>query len=189
MRKFILLALLFSTRNIYADINFEWELGEIGFDYTNANNQIYAGFNFLRFNWIESNTGIGINFSVFDSFREENDYFITLSPVEIMFTPISFHSIMGVFVNWTVYDRFGYGGYWITEGRKLNNIVGIRVSSTSLPIGRNIRKDNKHFITFSSLFFEYNTTENSFRMGFNMDYAQIFLRGLSLFLSSKDSGE
>ena len=191
MRKFILVFLILINGKIYADIDYMWNFGNIGFDYTNTNNEINIGLTILNFYWIETNTGFGLNVSVFDAFKEENDYFISFFPIEIIYTPISYKSFRktaggeDVFVNWTVYYRFSWGRFANSPDRNINNIVGIRVSNTTLSLGRSIRKEEKDFTSPDSVFFEYNITDNSFRFGINMDYSHVVGHIMALFIPKK----
>jgi hypothetical protein len=184
----MLFFLVLLSNKVYANIDFRWNLGEIGFDYSIANNEINIGLNFLQFNWIETNTGIGFNFALLNGFKEKAGPFASLLPVEIMLTPISYRSIEGGFVNWTIYDKLCWAGGKVSEiGKTIqHNIVGIRISGTTLSLGRNKVKKDGHFFMSRSIFFEYDTIEDIFRIGIHIDYGRIIIDNVGSFFPKEE---
>jgi hypothetical protein len=185
MRKLTVVGLLFLvTIKTYAlDIDYNWSWGQFGFSYSNVNNKTNLDFNALECSWIETFTGFGIGFKLFDSHfdlfdKDENisNYYIVLFPVEFQWTPFAYKTNDNGYINIGIYDRFGFGWGWDSiPADRYQNIIGLRLILSSIAMGRTKIKDAKSYSWNKALFFEYNTSSNNFRIGFKMDYGILFM--------------
>jgi hypothetical protein len=180
----LLILTLLSTAIPALDINYNWSLGEFGFAYSNANNKANFDFNALEFNWIESFTGLGIGFKLFDA-RMENDnggsgYYVALFPFEAQWTPFVYKTKGNGYINLGIYDRLGIGAGWDYHPTHLySNIIGLRILFSTIAMGRYEENGEGNYSYHKSLFLEYNTTSKSFRIGFKIDYLILTYLGIA----------
>jgi hypothetical protein len=185
MKRLSILALLLFALNSYTlfslDWQFTWTLFEFGVVNTSEKDNyinINVFLNFLKFNWVECNTGIGINFSFYNygpkkgsvfvphlifsqKYWEENRFPAGLIPsTELIWNPIVKETnddpAKAGFLNFGFYNRFEYAGN-ASVGWGFVDTIGARVFWSRLPVGRTSYVYENYLNWYTSAFLEYST--------------------------------
>jgi hypothetical protein len=184
--------LLISSAVFSQGIDFNWSWGDFGFAYSNSNKRVNLDFSVIQLNWMETYTGLGLGLELmnwhYDPFWDKQESKISTDltgdflNIKVQYTPFSVKRRMG-YLNIGIYDRFGFSNYISVFG----NYVGINMVWTSIPIGRTNDKLKRNYNYSKTLFVEYNTVENTVRVGLKFDYLSIL--SSTLFLVVADYGE
>jgi hypothetical protein len=162
-----------------------WSVGDIGGEYVPENpdapfpGNYYLTIDLLKFYWVETNTGLGINITALGYRQHNGESSLPFPPLELMWNPLSIKINAG-YLNWGVYDRFAWLGPALGQWRALNSI-GTRLVFSSHPFGR-IREPHRGIYHANrALFFEYMMNGASsaddtpaFRVGISVDIGLLF---------------
>jgi hypothetical protein len=166
-----------------------WSLGEIGGSYSNNNEKINIDFTILQFEWINTNTRLGIGFNLFDVHYDNNDYMLEISPVNFSFLPFVFdfiefpHSSMSN-IGMQFYYRTGFGVRMKETKYDIGwdnfiNVIGLKIFAFP-GLSYSLNK---------TIFAEYNIMTNNFRVGITIDYIEPFYSLYSLYKNIKGKNE
>jgi hypothetical protein len=160
-----------------------WSLGDAGFEYvvpeSGESTEEGAGlmFSLLKFNWMDTDTGIGISLTMTWYRQNEDALSWPIPPLELMWHPVSIKTSFG-YLGWGIYDRAAWFANVsaIAEGR-VTNSIGTRLIFSSHPFGKTSAPHRGTYHVNRALFFEYkmgdlvsfDPANNQFRMGITVD--------------------
>jgi hypothetical protein len=181
-----------SVSNFYAqNIEFSWLVGDFAFGYDVINQKGLLDFNFLRFNWFEKETKIGINIALYQfvmggMFQNSNSKdekkleqyntlfqdsfeFTTLGtslfPIEIMYAPVNFNDYLYLFF----YGRASWE-FWQSPSVAFKENPFVSTDNDFYgSIGTRLAlftppMEKSHYTVTMGVFLEY-TTKNEFKFG------------------------
>lgn len=179
-----MLVLALVSGSLYAfNIVHLWSIGDAGFEYIvpksdgAAENSAGLMFSVLKFNWMDTDTGIGASLTI-TAYRQYNDEISwPVPPLELMWNPVSIKTPAG-YLEWGIYDRTAWFANLsaMNEGR-VTNSIGTRFIFSSHPFGKTPAPHRGTYHVNRVLFFEYEVgdlvsfdpTNNKFRVGLTID--------------------
>jgi hypothetical protein len=185
MKSVFAAVLLLVSGSLYAvNIVHLWSLGDAGFEYVTpesgeADEKGGAGllFSILKFNWMDTDTGIGVSLTMTAYRQYEGEISWPIPPLELMWNPVSIKTPAG-YLEWGLYDRAA----WFTNGSaidagRVTNSIGTRFIFSSHPFGKTTAPHRGTYHVNRTLFFEYeignlvsfDSANNTFRVGITID--------------------
>jgi hypothetical protein len=163
-----------------------WSLGDVGAEYTASPEDSPVpesmGFtaNILKFNWLDTDSGIGISFTMTAYHQAEGEISWPLPPIELMWNPLTVKTPVG-YLNWGIYNRTALFSESFSIGR-LTNSTGTRFIFSSHPFGKTESPHRGNYHVNRVLFLEYliddvfgsEPSSGRFRIGFTVDIGILF---------------
>lgn len=172
MRKMIgvvLLLLLLCCVAVYGDIDYSWSLDEIGIENAGLGGKTNFTLRMGSFSWVETFTGLGFGFSLFNIHGEWPGVTDVL-PVEFMWNPVSTRLWeTGMYGTLGLYDQMTWLRAPIFEAQApLSHNFGIRYIISTIPYGRTKEKADSNYRVNLNVFAEYSTYK-TWRVGISAD--------------------
>jgi hypothetical protein len=178
MKKIVLTSLIFVGINTFLSANDFWSLwsiGEIGGSYSNKNEKINFDFTILQFDWVNTNTLLGIGYDVIGVHYDYDDYMLELFPIHITHIPflsnlIKFPYSSVRYIETQFFYRTGFGIRMNETKNDIGwdnfiNVIGLKI----------IAFPGSKYTWNKTIFIEYNIMTKSFRAGITIDYFEPIL--------------
>jgi hypothetical protein len=192
MRKILAAALVFLSAPLFAsNIIHLWSIGDIGVDYSDRGGDgstwknVSFEVTFLKFNWIDTKTGVGFNLSITGYRYPDNEMALPFPPMEVMWNPVSVTTPVG-YLNWGIYDRVARFGKAVEDGQ-FENSIGMRFIFSSHPFGKTPSPHRGNYHVNRTLFLEYvigdlsrfDPAQNRVRIGVTMDIGVVAITAIN----------
>jgi hypothetical protein len=160
------------------DIDYSWSFAGIGIENINLERKVNFSLKMFNFNWLETYTGLGLGFFLFNLHGEWPGV-TDLLPVEFMWNPFSTRlGRSGIYGTLSIYDQIAWLRAPIIGGITFVNTAGIRYMFSNIPYGRTKEKGRRNYHANAYIYAEYASDKN-WRIGLSADVG--FLVSLILY--------